>query len=181
MEKYFELQSDNSSKEFVYAPEEQLYESYKMLTHFEQLPFKLEIKEGIFKDYVSNDLGWPLMSLELKKIFENYQKRASAYKWIKVDILHQQQKITKEYFFGVAINKLDVLNYTKTKMVHGDFEHGIFSYKKIKGFSFFPHPSIYNNNIIVIESLKYEILGKSITGVHFEEIEVSDNDFYLVH
>lgn len=167
---FFEVYSKDDEGGVAFAPTEFLYEYFEKIKDVDQLPFYLTIEEGAYQDYLSNDLGWPLMSLKLKTCIEKFAAKAPKHKWVKANVLLNDLSV--EYFYLVFLEKPNVLDRTKTKIVNDDYMHGVFSYTKIEGYDFFSHESAFNNNIIISNRLKSEIEETNISGVCLEKADV---------
>jgi hypothetical protein len=71
------------------------------------------------------------------------------------------------------IEKPDVLDFTRTRMIENDYIYGIFSYNKIKEYEFFPQPRDLDGTLVISEEIKNEITKNHITGVSFEKADIT--------
>jgi hypothetical protein len=120
-----------------------------------------------------NNLRMPLMSLRLKTIFDEYKVKAPAYKWLSVDVISNNKKIALKYFLLIFSEKVDVLDFNKTRMIDDDYIYGYFLFEKIKTYSFFPQPREYDGTLVVSEDLKNCIINSDISGVEFRKAYVT--------
>jgi hypothetical protein len=170
---FYELSQDESNGGVAFVPDEYLYEYYEGIKNIDTAPFTLNIEEGYFEDYLANNLGWPLMSLKLKKIFDKYAIGAPKFKWTKAKVLFSVNSELREYYYLISLDKPDVLDSQKTRFVDEDYIYGVFAYEKIKDYTFFPHPSVSNNDLIVCGQIRDEMINAGITGAYLEKADIS--------
>lgn len=157
---------------FAAMPEKYYYEydEEKMRT-INSMPFNFTLEVGKLDDFLDNDLSWPFMSIKMKNLFNAYSESAPPYNWVSA-LVDDSRGILKDYHFLVCLERPDVLELKKTKVIVDSYIYGFFTYEKIKNYAFFPHASEFKKGLIVSEKLKKEIEKSGITGVDFELADV---------
>ena len=170
--KYFEMvNNDGSSGGNADAPDEFYYAEDLKLYELKTLPFSFELDNNIFEDFVMNNLCLPLMSYNLKSIFDSYINKAPIFKWLPANVISKNNNCI-EYFLMLFAEKPDVLDFTKTRMIDDDYIYGFFSYEKIKEFSLFPQPRNFDGSLVISEEIKNQIVKNNIKGVSFSEADI---------
>lgn len=75
-------------------------------------PVTFELREGGFADFQTNDLDWPLCSLELKLLIDRSKGKEDRIEWLSCLISSGSE--TREYFFLNLDERIDVLDKQKS-------------------------------------------------------------------
>jgi hypothetical protein len=195
---YFLTWSDDKSKIIAAAPDgtKPSHELIEDVSGVDTLPFDLviktisESKEGIryknideeqqpaLVDYLPNTLVWPLMSSELRNLFEKVLSGNEGINWITAKVI--LLKSSETYYIPCFTKKLDVLNEEKTVFVKST-KHIIkpyFDLNKVRTLSLFHKPTDYGfwkipSGLYVTDTTKNALLNSKLTGFTFENVSCS--------
>jgi len=179
MNKYFFLTwaEENDESGVAWAPEGTPldHELISELEGKDELPFGLELREGILVDYLGNSLAWPLMSEKMRMVIERNLTGEEGISWIKANVKARGDIF--DYYVLRFRKKLDVLDMNKTTFVTGT-DHVIkpcFSLAKIRIYSLFNVPQSHNLWKITIaiyinDKLRKDMIREGLSGIAFSEV-----------
>jgi hypothetical protein len=181
MTKYFFMAwaADNDETGIAWAPEgtPAPYEFISKLEGVDELPFDLEIRDGILEDYPGNSLAWPLMSEKMKRVIERNLTGEEGVSWIKANV--KAGGDLSSYYILRFRKKMDVLDMDRTTFVSGTDKiiEPCFSLAKIQRYSLFHKPASYDLwkitvSIYVNDKLRKEMIKEGLSGVAFSEAKV---------
>lgn len=164
---------ENDDTAVAFAPEgtPPSHELIAKLEGVSELPFSLCLREGGPQDYLANSLAWPMMSEKMKAVVVGNLKGTECISWISAIINIAGRRVA--YNIPRFQNKLDVLDFDKTKYVPGT-DHimkPVFSFEKMKNYSFFTMPSMFwqiTPSIYVDKGMKAALKAAALSGLDFE-------------
>ena len=159
----------------------------------DEFPFDLVLKKSVFSkgrwmssddtsdllyvwmDFLQNDLAFPFMSMEMKKIVESNLTGYEGVIWMRINVRHGSE--CRFYYMPRFEKKLDVINENKTTYVEssGLILKPVFSLLKVSKFSIFYKPQTFwemPHVIYVNEKIQKAIQKAKLSGVGFESTRV---------
>lgn len=142
--------------------------------------FYYKSDEGdFFTDYLSNDMGWFLVSEKLKNILNNLD---IDIQYFEVDIFEKKESVSKcKYYIANILTVVDALcleesTYFETELDENEIIYSISRYavygEKLKNIDIFKLSNGQEIPIFVSEKFKKIIEDNKLTGLDFMEIEV---------
>ncbi len=131
----------------------------------------LEIREGIFSDYLANDMGLRLCSARLKQAIAHNLRPKDVVQWLAVDVCVPESKKVEEYFALHFPISFDVVDPIRSTMVGAFVVKPVFKSEVIRELSVFGLPNVRGRSMYVSEELKSKIVSLQVTGVAFEPLK----------
>lgn len=156
----------------AYAPEDTdiflLPESGKELKSW--LPISLELKDGIYADYLANDVGGRLCSEKLKSIIDKHLSEDDSIQWLEVEVKSNTTRELKKYFFLHFPQNFDILDKTKTIWVGDMVVKPVLKPESVKNHNIVTYPSNMGIAFFVSDEIKSAIKKEKITGLDFSKV-----------
>ena len=163
---------DNETGAVAEAPDDIDFSFYFNLHLHKDLPWEFIIDEGVVEDYLANDVGFPMLSPKLKKIFESY--KTVGQHWTKATVYDSRTKEYLNYSIISYREKADVINTEETTyQPPGLILVPVFSLKKIGDLQYFPQPDKYDFNLVISGDMRMAMVSSGITGVSFSKAHLS--------
>lgn len=125
----------------------------------------MELRQGLYADFLSNETGGRLCSSKLREIIEENRTAIDSLEWLEVDVLCGDE--VRPYAFLHFPLDLDILNEDMTKRVDGFIIKPVFDTAKIYGRNIFSIPGQSSIRLYVSEVMKRKIEMSDVTGVSF--------------
>jgi hypothetical protein len=128
-------------------------------------PLTLELRDGQYADYLSNDLGARLCSETLRKVIETHCSNNDELQWLEVYVSHAKE--TKEYYVLHFPIDFPVINKDKSLMAGDMVVKSVLDISIVKDHTIFTLPAEGGRIIFVSENLKEAIEHSNLTGMSF--------------
>ncbi|WP_027360160.1 imm11 family protein [Desulforegula conservatrix] len=132
-------------------------------------PLSLELRDGEFADYLTNDLGVRLCSENLQKIIENNRSENDQLQWLEA-IVSDVNGHCKKYFVLHFPENYSVINKEKSIMAGDMIVKPVLNISIVKSHNIFTLPGEAGRTIFVSECLKKIIDKIKLSGLAFTKV-----------
>jgi hypothetical protein len=129
----------------------------------------LELREGKFADYLTNDLGARLCSEKLKKIIDSNRSGNDQVQWLEVIVSEENGHCENYYILHFPEDYL-VINKDKSIMAGDMVVKSVLDISIVKDHDIFTLPGEAGRTIFVSESLKKTIVKNKLSGMAFTKV-----------
>ena len=134
---------------------------------------QFSLAEGMLQDYQANNLGWPLMSQSLRRLFDGVDGGPNL-SWHTVTVTSPNR--TADYFVPMFSGAFDVLDFDRSKIVSGPIGDIVMkaclALEKVRELDFFPLPGS-DLRLVISDRIKLNIEAGKLTGIDFSLVPVS--------
>jgi len=149
--------------DFDYLSEDQCVEKWE--------PISFQLLEGGFADFQTNDLGWPMCSIKLKAIIDEFASPIDQIQWLEAELFKQDE--IREYYILHLPFRPDILDKQKTIFAGTDaIVKPYFHRTKIGNHQVFSFRG-GETRVIVTETIHNEILSTGCTGIDFYSARIT--------
>ena len=129
------------------------------------------LRDGIFADYLANELGGRLCSQRLKEVIELHKSPSDEIGWLQVDVVGDKQRMP--YALLHFPSNADVLDISKTKFVGSLIIKPTFDKLKVQKHRIFGLPSEESHRTYVSAAMRLAIEAAEMTGLGFSAKRLS--------
>ncbi|MCA9007090.1 MAG: hypothetical protein KDA70_17580 [Planctomycetaceae bacterium] len=134
-------------------------------------PLKLKLVEGIFSDYLANDLGVRLCSERLKNLFDCHASSGDELQWLPVEVTGENGS-SETYEILHFPNPPDILDKNKSIYALDSVVKPVLSKTAVSGHQVFAYPHAGELRLFVSETVKTAIKTEGCTGMELSKAPV---------
>ena len=130
----------------------------------------LTLKDGVFSDFLTNNLGCPLCSEKLKNIIDKTSSAHDEIQWLPTIVADEKGKEEKKYFILHFPTEYDILDRKKSIIVEDDFVvKPVISKKLAANHAVFTFLGEGQGRFFISERVKEAIEKEGCLGIVFEK------------
>ena len=135
-------------------------------------PLMLELRDGDFADYLTNDLGARLCSNRMQKIIEKNRSQNDELQWLEVIVSNANGESIKYYVLHFP-EDYPVVNKEKSIMAGDLVVKSVLNFKIVKDHNIFTLPGEAGRTVYISELLKKVIVNNELTGMAFTIVKIT--------